>query len=67
MWLLFQAGDASLCTPNAGNVASLVRRLSSEFKSKSNAPSDHCRKISEFVCSCMLLVGKKPSLACFRL
>ncbi|KRX91844.1 SH3 domain-containing kinase-binding protein 1, partial [Trichinella pseudospiralis] len=43
------AGDASLCSPKVGNVASLVRRISSELKSKSNAPSDHCRKsVSDF-------------------
>ncbi|KRX12210.1 hypothetical protein T07_827 [Trichinella nelsoni] len=59
-----KAGDASLYSPKVGNIASLVRRISSELKSKSNALSDHCRK--KFVCSCTLLVGKKPSLACFR-
>ncbi|KRY26587.1 hypothetical protein T01_14394 [Trichinella spiralis] len=42
------AGDASLCSPKVGNVASLVRRISSELKSKSNAPSDHCRKSGQF-------------------
>ncbi|KRX69779.1 Retrovirus-related Pol polyprotein from transposon TNT 1-94 [Trichinella sp. T6] len=43
-------GDASLCSPKVGSVASLVRRINSELKSKSNAPSDRCRKTSIDAC-----------------